>query len=219
MPDMDGCGFMRSWRGAVALGCLVLGALFTSGGVLAGDPRGAVEQTAERLLTAVREARATGRTDATESERLVREIVLPQVDFERMSRWVLGKHWREATPEQRAHFQTAFLDILIRTYAAALPEYHAVRVEYVSTRQEADSPRAQSRTLIHRPEGNPIHVDYTVEQSDGRWRVVDVVIEGVSMVTTYRQSFARVIAEKGLEGLIASLDEHVRGTGDVIAAP
>ena len=107
-----------------------------SGGVAAAtqDPLGLVKTTSEDILSKVREERAEIDANPQRLYQLVDEIVLPHFDFERMSRWVLGKYWRRASAEQQSRFVAEFRSLLVRTYAKSLSEYTDNKIEYLPVR-------------------------------------------------------------------------------------
>lgn len=136
---------------------------------------------------------------------LVDRLVLPYFDFERMSRRVLGKRWKAANPEQQARFVMAFRTLLVRTYATLLNEYRGQTLIYLDP-----VPRKKDEIVVPvRIEltGSPsARVAYAMYGNGTDWKVFDVAIDGVSLVTNYRSSFRSEIARHGIEGLIARLE-------------
>ena len=139
----------------------------------------------------------------------IQSRVLPHFDFERMSRLVLGKYWRRASPQERREFVEQFRYLLVRTYATAMLDYAEDPIAYLPFRDDPEAKDVTVRTEVDIPGGNPVPVDYSVYQVDGRWKVYDVSIDGVSLVVNYRSSFATQIrSEGGIEGLIAKMRER-----------
>ncbi len=140
----------------------------------------------------------------------VEDLVLPNMDFVAMSKLVLGKNWRQASKDQRDQFVDEFKGLLIRTYSTSLSEYSDQTVDFLPFR-ESNQPnkRATVKSQIKRSSGPPIPINYSLrfKDSDG-WKVYDIGIEGVSLVTNYRSSFSREIANKGIDHLIRSLKER-----------
>ena len=136
---------------------------------------------------------------------LAEEKILPNFDFDKVSRLVLGKNWTKATPEQKTAFQTEFRTLLIRTYATALSKYKNQTIEYKPLRMAEGAATASVKTSILQPGGQPIAVDYSLEKKTDAWKVYDIVIEGVSLVTNYRGQFAQEIRQNGLDSLIKKL--------------
>lgn len=184
---------------------LLLGARVAAG---AESPQGLVQETSERMLTTLKAERGAIEKNPDRLYQLVREIVLPHFDFEQMSRLVLGKHWRRLTPEQRERFVQEFQALLIRTYGTALNEYRDQKIEYLPMREGSDPKETTVRTEVQRPGAPPIPIDYSMLLENDRWKVYDVVIEGVSLVTNYRTSFSNEINQGGFDQLIKKLQER-----------
>ena len=140
---------------------------------------------------------------------MVERLLLPHVDLERTSRLVLGKHWRRATPPQREAFIGQFRELLLRTYATALVEFADVDVDFLDTRYSKDRTGAIVRTRINLSDGRPpVGIDYRLGRSDADWKVFDVIVGGISLVTTYRTSFSQEVGRVGLDGLLRTLRER-----------
>ena len=144
---------------------------------------------------------------------MVNRRIVPYFDFQRMSRWVLARYWRTANPGQRTAFTAQFTDLMVRTYATALLSYSGQRITYLPYHENASSRHAMVKTLIIENNGGPnIPIDYMfVHQKEG-WKVFDVTIDGVSLVTNYRSVYADKIQRDGLDGLITSM-KRVNGAG------
>ncbi len=176
------------------------------------DPEDLVRVTTDRMLTALRAEREVLKANPDRIYYLVDGIVLPHFDFDRMSRWALGKYWRAATPGQRRRFVTAFTTLLVRTYATALLAYSDEQVEVLPVRESHQVNRATVRTEIRPLRGIPIPINYSMYLKNGQWKVHDVTIDGISLVTNYRSTFGVQIRRVGLEGLIQRLEMHKAGT-------
>ncbi|HLA75508.1 MAG TPA: ABC transporter substrate-binding protein [Gammaproteobacteria bacterium] len=168
-------------------------------------PQELVQQTSERMLSALKAEQDAIKKDPARVSALVKEIVLPYFDFERMSSWVLGKHWRGATDEQKKQFTEQFRALLIRTYATAMAEYSGQEINYLPFKGNPDAPEATVKTEIIQAGGPPIPISYSLYQKDGEWKVYDVIIDNTSLVANYRSSFANQIKRDGLDALIATL--------------
>ncbi len=178
------------------------------------DPQALVEQVAEQVLTELRRDKAQLAAHPERLNALVDRYILPHVDFQRMARWVLGKHWRRASPEQRRRFVAEFKRLLIRTYANSLLEFTDQKLTFLPLRGDPASGEVTVRSQVEQPGGFPIPIDYRLHRTaDGRWLIYDILIDGVSLVSNYRASFAREIARKGLDGLIDTLAEKNRAGG------
>jgi phospholipid transport system substrate-binding protein len=125
-----------------------------------------------------------------------------------MSKWVLGRNWRSASEMQQAQFTDEFRILLIRTYARALLEYSEEEIVYLPVQINPDSNIVVVKTTIQQPGSNSIPINYSMHLSDGEWKAIDVSIDGISLVATYRGSFASKIRKSGFDSLIKDLSEH-----------
>jgi len=146
---------------------------------------------------------------------LVDEMVLPHFDFDRISRWVLGRYWKKANATQRAGFSVEFKQLLVRTYAKALLEYTDQKVVFLPYEHAADAKDVTVKSEIDQPGGFAIPIHYSLHFKNNVWKVYDVEIDGVSLVANYRTSFAREIRKNGLNKLIVKLaDRNVRAASE-----
>lgn len=165
-----------------------------------------IRGVSDGLTRVLREDRRLLETDPAYVHRLVDELFLPNVDFDRVSALVLGPHWRQATAEQRARFREAFKGMLIATYATAVNELSEWEIRFLPTREPEGARDLVVRTQVLRPGGEPIAVDYRMVERNGRWLAYDVAVEGVSLLNAYRSTFVQMAREKGIDGLIAELE-------------
>lgn len=189
---------------------LLLGAL-ASGPVMAEAQSPAqilVETTSTQVLTQLRSESAAIANNPALLDSIAQQAVLPHFDFERMSQRVLGQHWRKATPEQRSRFMAVFTTLLVRTYATAVFEYRDSDVKFMPARELGDKVQ-RIRSLVDRHDGRaPLQVDYDVFERDDGWKVMDVAINGISLVVSYRSGFNTDVAKLGMDGLIDQIAEH-----------
>ena len=135
---------------------------------------------------------------------LIDDLIIPVFDFHNMSRWILGKYWKQANEEQRGVFTSEFKDLLVRTYAKAVLGFTNEKVNYLETLTGSKPNIVMVKTQIISDAG-VTPVNYTMHISDGSWKVVNVAFEGISLVETYRKSFASEIRNNGLESLLQKL--------------
>lgn len=135
---------------------------------------------------------------------LINDLIIPVFDFNNMSRWILGKYWKEASEEQRSTFTGEFKNLLVRTYAKAVLGFSNESVTYLETLTGSKPNIVMVKTEIV-SDGGVTPVNYTMHISDGSWKVVNVAFEGISLVETYRKSFASEIRNNGLETLLQKL--------------
>lgn len=172
-----------------------------------------VKQTAEDVLATIKNDKDIQAGNQQKIFALAEEKILPNFDFDRVCRMVLGKNWKSATPEQQAAFQKEFRSLLLRTYATALGKYRNQVIEYKPLRAEPDAKNVSVKTQILQPGGQPIAVDYSLVKVDGGWKVYDIVIESVSLVTNYRSQFSNEIRTNGLDSLNKKLAEKNKAAG------
>jgi phospholipid transport system substrate-binding protein len=129
-----------------------------------------------------------------------------------MSRWVLGKYWRQATSDQRTRFTEEFRTLLVRTYAGALLEYSNEEIRYLPMPAVNNAEDVTVRTEFLPKNGIAIPIDYRMHFLNGAWKVYDVTVDGVSLVTNYRGSFASQIREGGIESVINDLKQRNQQT-------
>lgn len=166
-----------------------------------------VRKTTDEVLSELTENRGAMEQNPQRLYRMVNEIVLPHFDFERMSLTVLGKHWRGANPEQQQRFVEEFSTLLVRTYATALLEYTGQEIVYKPFRHKEGDKKAIVKTEVKPEDGPPIPIEYALMQNGEEWKVYDIKIDGLSLVTNYRSQYGRTIQTKGIDTLIASLSE------------
>jgi phospholipid transport system substrate-binding protein len=170
-------------------------------------PQELVRETSSRMLAALSEERDAIAKEPGRLYELVSTIVLPYFDFERMSMWVLGKNWRAATTDQRTRFVDQFRMLLVRTYGTALSDYANEEIIYLPYIAGDREGRATVRTEIEHA-GSTIPISYSMYKGSDGWKVYDVVISGVSLVTNYRSTFGTIIRDKGMDNLIQQLSER-----------
>jgi phospholipid transport system substrate-binding protein len=195
---------------------LVLGLLLCLLGLWGGGPVWAtarppqqvVQETSTQMLEALRKNREVLREDPGRLYGLVNQIILPNFDFDLISRWVLGQAWRQATPAQRRQFAQEFQTLLVRTYSNALLEYLDEDFQLLPARGAVSGDEATVRTEIRLSAGQPIPIHYRMHLRDGTWKIIDVTVEGISLVTNYRSTFASQIRSSGLDAVIADLRQR-----------
>ena len=170
-------------------------------------PDALVKRTAEDVLAVVKNDQDIQAGDQQKIFALAEEKIVPNFNFDKVSRLVLGKNWTKATPDQKTAFQAEFRTLLIRTYATALSKYKNQTIEYKPMRMADGATTVSVKTQIVQPGGQPIAVDYSLEKHTDAWKVYDIVIEGVSLVTNYRGQFAQEIRQNGLDSLIKKLGD------------
>ncbi|MCV6638238.1 ABC transporter substrate-binding protein [Candidatus Albibeggiatoa sp. nov. NOAA] len=184
---------------------LFIGQSVSAQGTEPADAKALIEATTNQVLAAIQE-------NAEDPLSVAQEHVLPHFDFVAMSRLVVGKNWKSATKAQKKEFVQAFRDLLIRTYANTLIEAAKsdVSVEYLPVRAKEGAKRVKVQTLV-KYNGNTVKLDYSLRTKKGSWKVWDVSAGGVSLVTNYRAEFQKIFKEKGMDGLIETVNAKNSG--------
>lgn len=136
---------------------------------------------------------------------LVETKILPHFNFQRMIQLAMGREGRQATPEQLRVLTDEFRTLLVRTYAQALTEYRDQEISYRPFKMAPADTEVRVRTEVRQPSRKPISLDYYLAKTAAGWKVYDVEVGGVSLITTYRSSFGQEIQKNGVDGLIRSL--------------
>lgn len=182
--------------------CLV--SLHIQAEITLSEPQLIVQDTSIKLQTAMKINPPSG--DYDRASQIVSDIIEPHIDFTRVSRLVLGKHWKRATSEQRQNFKKEFRELLVRTYAVAFSEYSEWDIKYPPLKISPEDKKVLVKTEIIRPGAPPIAVNYRMFHKKDDWKVYDVVIEGISFVNNYRTTFKNEVARTGsLDSVIARL--------------
>jgi len=188
---------------------LALLCLFASTSVYAEiGPQQLVEQTTDKMLTKLKQEREALKKEPDLIYGMVSEIVLPHFDFVAMSRWVLAKHWRRASKEQKLSFVKAFRTLMVRTYAVALLEYTDQKIHFLPLRDDPAKGDVTVRSEVKQTSKPSIIIRYNLHLKKQGWKVYDLSVDGVSLVANYRTSFATEITSTSLDALIARLEKH-----------
>lgn len=167
-----------------------------------------VIDTSTKVLERLRQERERLQANPELIYPMVEDLVLPHFDFERMSIWVLGKNWRKANKQQQQEFIGAFRTLLVRTYAKALLEYTDQNINYLPFHAEEGAKRVTVRTEVAQSGGVNIPINYSMFLNrEGKWKVYDISVDGISLVTNYRTSFASEIRQGGIDKLLHRLAE------------
>jgi len=186
-----------------AASLLAVAQFAVAGEVIAPDVM--VKNTANEVLDIVRKDKDIQAGDTQKIVVITQEKIVPHFNFERMSRMVLGRAWVKASDEQKDKFQTEFRNLLVRTYSSALAKYRNQTIEYKPLRAAAGDTEVVVKTQIVQPGGPPIPIDYSMERKDEAWKVYDVKIDGISMVTNYKGQFAPDLKQGSLDVVIQKL--------------
>ena len=176
-------------------------------------PQELIETTAVRMLNALDANRVAARRDASRVRKLVDEILLPHFDTDYSAKLVLGKHWRNATAEQRQRFIDAFYQSLLRNYGSALAEFTADRMTVLPFRGDLATGQATVRTEVKRSDGTRVPVSYSMRATPSGWKAWDVTIEGISYVRNLRNDVGAEVNQRGLNAVIERLETENQRSG------
>jgi phospholipid transport system substrate-binding protein len=186
----------------------VAGALCLAVAAHAADaPEALIKRVSTEVLDAVKADKGIQTGDTQKVMALVDAKVMPHVNFERMTASAVGRYWRQATPDQQKRLQQEFKTLLVRTYSGALSQVKDQAVEIKPMRSKPGDKEVTVRTEVV-GSGDPIQLDYRLEQAGDSWKIYDVNILGVWLVQNYRNSFAQEIGNNGVDGLIGKLAER-----------
>lgn len=174
------------------------------------DARALVRDTTNELIERVRDESGDDGLDGDRRRELIDEIIAPNLDFPTMTRLAVGRSWNDASDEQKRALVDEFRELLLRSYSAALEQvedYSDQEIRYLEDVRQLDETRVEVESLVDMPDDGELPVNYGLRYSDGEWKLFDVLIDGVSLVTTYRSSFNSVVRRDGIEGLIDNLEE------------
>jgi phospholipid transport system substrate-binding protein len=194
---------ITAWLSVAALS---LGCAFAQAQT-AKAPDALIKEVSTDVLDSVRDDKSIKDGDVQKVIALVDAKVMPHVNFQRMTASAVGRYWRQATPEQQKKLQDEFKVLLVRTYSGALAQVRDQTVQIKPMRSSAEDKEVVVRTEI-RGRGDPIQLDYRLEQIAGGWKIYDVNVLGIWLVENYRNTFSQEIGANGIDGLIAKLAER-----------
>ena len=170
------------------------------------EPQALVKEASDNMLKALKDNEAELETNPQKIYTLVQDILFPHFDFERMAKLALGLSWRDASPEQQAKFVEEFRLLLVRTYATAMLEYTNEEIRFLPFRDDVEKGRVSVPMEVVQPNGPSVPMALSLyKNKNDEWKVYDVKIEGISLVTNYRSSFNRDIRTSGMDALIENL--------------
>jgi phospholipid transport system substrate-binding protein len=192
---------------------LIALALLAGQGYAADTPPDAlVKSTTEEVVAIIKQDKDIQAGNRAKIYALVDEKVLPHFDFMRMTQLAMGRNWRDASPDQQQALVKEFHQLLVRTYAISLSSYRDQKVDYKPLKKDSDT-EATVKTEFARPGAEAVAIDYAMHKTPDGWKVFDVVVEGVSLVTNYRSEFSAQVRKDGVDGLIKMLVEKNRNAG------
>jgi phospholipid transport system substrate-binding protein len=191
---------------------LALALLLGAGAALAQEaPDALVKRVSQDVMTTIKADPKIQAGDQARIKEVIETKLLPNFDFERITALAMGRNWRQANPEQQKQLVEQFRTLLVRTYSGALSQYRDQTIDFKPLRAEANATDVNVRTEVIRPGQQPVQIDYGLTKTAVGWKVYDVIVGGVSLVTNYRDEFNEQIRSGGIDGLIASLQKKNAG--------
>jgi phospholipid transport system substrate-binding protein len=168
-------------------------------------PDAQVKKITDEVIGIVKQDKDIRAGNQKKINELVDAKVLPHFNFSHMTALAVGRNWPKANAEQQKALTTEFRTLLVRTYSSALTTYRNQEIEVKPLRTAAADTQVTVRTQVKQPGSESVSIDYSMEKTPGGWKVYDVVVGGVSLVTNYRETFNAEIRDGGVDGLIKSL--------------
>lgn len=176
------------------------------------------ETTPDKLLSAatfivisgLKGERNLQSNDPVKFAKLIESAILPLFDFRHMTQLSMARNWHRATPEQQSALTAEFRKMLVRTYSSVLANYHDQAIEYQATRIAAGEIAATVKSIVQQAGRQRLNIDYEMEKTAAGWRIYNVRMAGISLITSYQPAFAKTIRDSGIDGLIRSLADNNR---------
>ena len=168
-------------------------------------PDALIRQISDDTIASIKQDSAIQAGDVGRAAALVEAKVVPYFDFRRITQLAMGAGWRSATLEQQGEVTTQFRQLLVRTYSAALSNYRDQTIEIRPVRAKPTDEEVTVRSFIKQAGAEPLAIEYDLERTDEGWKIFDVRVAGVSLVASYRTTFAAEVRDHGVEGLIGLL--------------
>jgi phospholipid transport system substrate-binding protein len=184
---------------------LAFATLLSTAALAQNTPDVLIRQVSEEVLEIVRKDKDIQSGNTAKAISLVDAKVIPHFNFQHMTALAVGKDWRKASPQQQQQLTAEFKTLLVRTYSNALTSYRDQKIVYKPFRMNAGDTDALVRSEVQQAGHKPVQIDYNLEKLDSGWKVYDVSVAGISLITNYREQFAQEVRNGGIDGLINSI--------------
>ena len=169
------------------------------------SPDALINKVMDDVLTIVRQDKDIQSGNTKKAIDLVEAKVLPHFNFQHMTALAMGRDWNKASPEQKKRLSDEFRTLLVRTYSNALTSYRDQTIRYKPSKMQSGDTDVLVKTEIVQPGSKPVQLDYSLEMLSDGWKVYDVIVAGISLVTNYRDTFNQEVRANGIDGLIQML--------------
>lgn len=193
--------WIRGWI-SLALGIVVL--LSAAPGI-AGEANDQLKQSVDKVLAILNDPTLKGTGNSQERRQKVKEIIYSRFDFDEMAKRSLGPHWQKRSPDEQKQFVELFTSLLEHTYLDNIESYNGEKIRFLNERQDKDF--AEVNTKIINSKGQEFSLDYRLQNANGDWKVIDVVIENISVVNNYRAQFNRLLAKSSFAELLETMKQ------------
>ena len=170
-------------------------------------PEALVKKVTTEVLDAIQKDKELQAGDRHKALKLAEEKVLPHIDFRESTRLAAGQAWKQANPQQQERLVAEFRSMLVRTYSNAIDAYRGQTMKVMPVRMKPGDTEATVRNQYVSLGNRPVAVDYAMRKTPEGWKIYDIVVEGMSLVITYRAEFNAVVRQSGIDGLIKRLAE------------
>ena len=174
-------------------------------------PDALVKRVSQEVLGIIKTDPKVKAGDQARIREVVETKLVPNFDFERITALAMGRNWNKATPEQQKQLTEQFRALLVRTYSGALTRYSDQTMDYKPLRADANATEVTVRTEVVGGGKAPVPIDYSMAKTASGWKVYDIIVGGVSLVTNYRDEFNEQIKSGGVDGLIKTLQAKNKG--------
>lgn len=207
-----GSAGLGSWLFGIAMTMvLALGAgIETVRAQVIESPVDLLERESNKVLKLLRDDRENLQNNPDKIYQIVDDYILPHLDEVTMAKLALGKNWKMATNEQKRSFVDEFRNLLVRTYSKSLIEFRDQTIRYIPQTVPPTATKASVKAEVIQPGGPAIPLAYSVRVKDDTWKVYDIQVDGVSLVTSYRGTFTQEVRKSGIDGLLQYLRDKNR---------
>ena len=193
------------------MAALAFAVLFAVPALAQEAPDAMVKRVSAETVQAIKGDPKLAAGDPARVREVIEQKLLPNFDFMRMTSLAMGRNWKQATPEQQEKLTNEFRTLLVRTYSNALTQYRDETIDVKPLRGDANASEVTVRSEVVRAGRPPVQIDYGLTRTPQGWKAYDVVVGGVSLVTTYRDEFNEQIKAGGVDGLLKTLADKNRG--------
>lgn len=174
-------------------------------------PVALLERTSTQVINILKEDRELLKKEPERVYKIIDDHILPHLDQVTMAKLALGKNWKKATKEQKREFVGAFRDLLVRTYSKSLLEFRDQEIKYYPVNLQAGVDKTSVKAEVIQPGGPSIPIAYRMRVKNNAWKVYDIKIDGISLVTSYRGTFTQEIRKSGIDGLLEYMrDKNIK---------